>query len=186
MKKVLCLIAVIILAVPFVGAQGRDIAGSDVVYVSHTENSPTDVDVVFLATQVTSNIEYFDRVTINLPAPWTVVSVTAPDFSATGGTGTGQATASDDGYPCSGFGVNCDGGCIITVKINPNGNMDPGVPVTWMIEGDAWQDSPPTVLCSTSDPCSHDACYDAWTPDQTGLDIDMVPVPVELMTFSIE
>ncbi len=184
MKRVLCLIAVMVLVAPFSGAGDRNISGSTLVYTSHTMNSPTDVDVVFTATNASTDFEYLDQVTITLPAPWTVVSVTAGDFDATGGDGTSQATATDSGYPCSGLGKSCSGGCDITVKINPNGNMDPGVPVTWMIEGDFWG-ADLHVVCSVGDSCVPDVCYGG-SIDATGLDIDMEPVPVELMTFSIE
>lgn len=188
MKKVLCLIAVIIIAVPFVGAQTRDLDGSTVVYTSQDDTDPNAVIVVFTATQVSVSTEWFQRVTLNLPAPWTIVSV-ASSFDVSAGVGTATATFSDDAYatgPCGGVGENCGAGCLLTVVINPNGNPAPGLPVTWMVEGDTWGTAPNSVICSTSDPCSHDACYDTLGIDQTAADIGVFAVPVELMTFSIE
>ncbi len=187
MKRVLCLSVVIVFAASFSAAQTENINGSGVVLDSFTYNSATDVDLFFTATQGTSNAEWFDVVTINLPAAWTIVSLTSLDFDTPSGVGTNSAVFAYSGGPCSGFGINCGAGCALTVKINPNGAMTPGVDATWMLEGDTWgAPNPDSVICSASDPCAFDACYATFGQDQTGLDIPLGTVPVELMSFDIE
>jgi hypothetical protein len=186
MKQILCATLVLVFVATFAAAETKDLNGSSISYDGYTYNGPADVDLFFTATQVTTTTEWFDRISITFPAPWVVVSVTAADFDVTGGVGTATATAADSGYPCSGFGKDCGLGCSMTVKINPNGVMDPGTPVTWMLEGDTWNLTPDSVICSVSDACSYDACYATLGVDQTGLDMTTGPVPVELISISIE
>ena len=186
MKKIMCMCVVLLLAASVCVAQTKDLNGSSVVLDSYTFNSATDVDLFFTATQVTTVSECFDAVTINLPATWTIVSLTSGDFDMTSGVGTNSAAFYYSGGPCSGFGINCGAGCALTVKINPNGLFTPGVDATWMIEGEIWGGTPDSVVCSVSDPCVFNACYAALGQDQTGLDIPLGSVPVELMSFEIE
>lgn len=190
MRKFFVVFAVAMLFSPFAAAQARNIDGSTVVFDSYIYNSATDVDLYFTATGATTNAEYLDQVTINLPAPWTIVSLTNADFEANSGVGTSTARFTRNSasyqYPCSGWGISCSGGCQLVVKINPNGVMTAATPVTWMIEGDAWQAVPNSVLCSVGDGCLYDACYTDTGINQTGLDLDVGTVPVELMSFEIE
>ncbi len=163
----------------------EDIAGSSVSFDSYLLVSPTELMLNFSATQVTSDATWFDRVELNLPAAWTITALSSTDFNVTGGIGTSTASFTFDDYPCSGFGIDCDPPCVLTVTVDPGGVLDSQT-VTWMIEGDTWGDDPPAVVCSSGDPCAHDVCYDTLGIDQTGTDITTGPVPVEIQSFSVE
>ncbi len=185
MKKTMCLVAVMLMAT-FAGAQTDNLNGSTVVLDSFTYNSDSDVDLVFSALQVTTSAEWFDGVTINLPAGWSIVSLSSTNFDTTAGVGTTSAQFSFSGGPCSGFGIDCDPACVLNVKVDTGGNTAPGVPATWMVYGDTWGAVPDSVMCSVNDPCAADACYAALGTDATGADVDLGTVPVELMSLEVE
>jgi len=186
MRRVLVLLMAM-MAAGICSAQGvRDINGSDVVFDSYIDLGPTDLQLNFTATQVTTSTEWFDQVTLTLPAAWTINSATSTDFDSTGGFGTNVATFSDSGYPCSGLGKDCGSGCVLVVHVNPNGVYS-SQNITWMIEGDTYTSVGGSVICSPGDTCGYDVCYDGFGGSTVeGADIVTGPVPVELQTFSVE
>ncbi len=182
MRRLALVIAVLLVA-GLAPVEARDISGSTVTFDSYVLLSPTDLQLSFIATRTSSDLEYLDRVTIRLPPAWTITSATSTDFDTTGGVGTSTATFSDSDYPCSGFGKSCSSGCVLVVHVDPNGVLDSQT-VTWMLESDAYGGAP-QVVCSTSDPATGaDVCYTGL--DNSGADIITGPVPVELQAFSVE
>lgn len=186
MKRVGVLLVVFVVVAAVSSAQGtRDLNGSSITFDSYVLLGPTDLQLNFTGTQVTTSTEWFDRVTIRLPAAWVISSATTTSGATAGGVGTNVATFSDSGYPCSGFGFNCGSGCTFVVHVNPNGVLT-SQDLTWMIEGDTWNNTPDSVICSVGDPCDdYDACYADAGLDQTGADMVTGPVPVDLQTFEI-
>lgn len=167
-------------------AQARDLNGSSVTFDSYLQVAPDDLQLNFTATQVTTSAEWFDRVTIRLPNDWTITDLTSTDFDTNSGVGTSTADFAHADAPCSGFGVNCGSGCTLVVHVNPNGVLSSQT-LTWMIEGDTYNTTPDSVICSATDPCDdYDACYATTGISAEGADIVTGPVPVELQSFDVE
>jgi len=143
----------------------RSIVGSTLVLDS-VNAVGNNVDLVFLGTNNSGTTEWWDQLTIYLPAGWTINTIGVADAipgslnetPATSGVGTNVATWSDSGYPCSGFGFleSTDNQAFFTINANfPVGGM---VDFAFTIEGDNWQDGTESVICSTTSPCTFDAC----------------------------
>jgi len=189
MKKATVLaVALCLLALPAAHAE-REISGSTVSFDGYTLHSPTDLELNFTVHLVSSDAAWFYRVSLNLPAAWVITSLSSSDGAAvTGGVGTNVATFAVSDGACPTFGF-CMGGCTLTVHVDPNGVLTSQT-ITYMMECDTYSTLLPMVVCSPSDPCSYDGCYDAY--GTTGLveiapsDLTTGPVPVELQAVAIE
>jgi hypothetical protein len=156
---------------------GRSISGSVLTVESVDDTDPSNVVISLLGENVSTDLEYWDLVTVELPAAWSIVSLNAEEveagsfyeFPTMAGVGTNVGTWSKSDAGCSGLGflrsadVNDLARFILTVNSNGVGGA---VTVSYMIEGDSWGSSP-HVVCSTSSACGYDACFGAVTPEAT-------------------
>jgi hypothetical protein len=180
----LCCIAVV-LASAVVGAQGfdeivaikgepildgRGIDTSTVTLESVNDADLSNVVINLIGENGSSDAEWWNRLTVELPVGWSIVSLDVEDaepgslYSTPTGTGVGTNVAGwyANDPPCGGFGfllsadTNDEARFIITV--DTTGGAGGQVTIPYMIEGDTWG-SDPHVICSTTSGCGYDACY---------------------------
>lgn len=143
------------------------IAGSTLVATGLVQNGSL-VDLTMVATNNSGDLEWLDRITVEFPAGWTVLSLGYADLGGlgsapvTGGVGTNVATWTNSGGMCSGWGwMYSSGGQVeLTVSVDTGVQMAGSIPIPWMMEGDTYG-AEPNVLCSASSACAYDACYTA-------------------------
>lgn len=187
------LFAIVVLSVAsFVGAASPDqiiaekgqqspgidgISGCMLVVESVDDTDPANVVIALTGENISADSEYWDRVSVELPAAWSIVSLAAEEveptsfyeFPTMAGVGTNVGTWSKSNYPCSGLGflrsaaANNHARFILTVDSNGVGGT---VTLTYMIEGDLWG-AEPHVVCSATSPCGFNACFGATTPEAT-------------------
>lgn len=171
------------------------IAGCQLLVESVDDTDPAAVVIALTGENISADYEYWDRLTVALPAAWSIVSLNAEEIEASSfyefptmaGVGTNIGVWYKSDAPCSGLGFLRSADStnharfILTVNTNSVGGT---VDVTYMIEGDGYN-AEPHVVCSTTSPCAFDACYGATTPDTTAdLSVTVTgaqptPTPVE-------
>jgi hypothetical protein len=177
--------------------QTEGLTGSVLVVESVDDTDPANVVIALTGENTSTDMEYWDRVTVELPAAWSIVSLDAEEIEATSfyefptmaGVGTNVGTWYKSDAPCSNLGflrssdTQDHARFILTVNTNGVGGT---VDVVFMIEGDSWG-ADPHVICSASSPCSFDGCYGMITP-ATATDLSVTvavaqptptPTPVE-------
>lgn len=177
--------------------QIEGLTGCELIVESVDDTDPANVVIALVGENTSDDLEYWDRVTVELPAAWSIVSLAAEEIEATSfyefptmaGAGTNIGTWYKSDAPCSGLGflrssdTQDQARFILTVNTNGVGGT---VDVAYMIEGDNWG-ADPHVVCSASSPCAFDACYGMITP-ATATDLSVTvavtqptptPTPVE-------
>ncbi len=153
------------------------ITGCVLVVESVDDTDPANVVIALTGENISVDLEYWDRLTVELPAAWSIVSLGAEEVEATSfyefptmaGIGTNVGIWYKSDAPCSGLGflrtqtANNHARFILTVNTNGVGGT---VPVAYMIEGDGYG-ADPHVVCSATSPCGYDACYGSTTPETT-------------------
>ena len=166
----------------------RTISGSTLVMATQTDNGAGVYTVELIGTCVSSNTEWWDRLTVTLPAGFSITSASAVEILAGSfqedpliGIAGNTVTFSDSGFPCSGFGflnngVGANQG-LFTVTFNSNGAIGT-FPLTYMIEGDHWQGGTESVICSTSSICNFNTCVDPGTVPIIAPDVNLTLISV--------
>lgn len=153
------------------------ISGCVLVVESVDDTDPANVVIALTGENISADSEYWDRVSVELPAAWSIVSLAAEEIEPTSfyefptmaGVGTNVGTWSKSDYPCSGLGflrsATANNHARFTLTVNSNG-VGGTVTLTYMVEGDLWG-AEPHVVCSTTSPCGYDACFGTTTPQTT-------------------
>jgi len=160
------------------------IAGCQLVVESVDDTDPANVVIALTGENVSADFEYWDQLTVELPAAWSIVNLGAEEieagsfyeFPSMAGIGTNVGTWYKSDAPCSGLGflrsADATNSARFILTVNTNG-VGGTVDVAYMIEGDSWG-AEPHVVCSTTSPCGYDTCYGSTTPEATtDLSIDV-------------
>jgi len=177
--------------------QIEGLTGSELIVESVDDTDPANVVISLTGENTSTDMEYWDRLTVELPTEWSIVSLDAEEIEAASfyefptmaGTGTNIGSWYKSNAPCSNLGflrdADVDDHARFILTVNTNG-VGGTVDLTYMIEGDNYG-AEPHVVCSTTSPCAYDACYPTTSP---GVASDLVvtvavaqptptPTPVE-------
>ncbi|MCB1041884.1 MAG: hypothetical protein KDC35_03035 [Acidobacteria bacterium] len=150
----------------------RSITGSTLMVQSYSQAGP-NFTLELLGTCVSPNVEWWDQLTVYLPAGFVIDSLSVADVIAGSlnetpamtGVGTNVARWTDSGYPCGGLGFLESGAtnqALFTITGTAAGAGS--LPIAFTIEGDYWQMGTESVICSATSPCTFDACLGQNTP----------------------
>jgi hypothetical protein len=175
---------------------GRAVSGSVLSVESVDDTDPAAVVINLVGENTSADNEYWDRVTVTMPAGWSIVSLNAEEvepssfyeFPTMAGTGTNVATWSKSDAPCSGLGFLRSGDtqdeARFIITVDTTGGAAGTVDLSYMIEGDNWGGDP-HVVCSTTHACGYDSCYGTGIPTENPTDLRVTiqqpptPTPVE-------
>jgi len=157
--------------------QIEGLTGCELIVESVDDTDPANVVIALTGENTSADLEYWDRVTVELPAAWSIVGLAAEEvevdsfyeFPTMAGIGTNAGSWYKSDAPCSSLGflrtsdVNDHARFILTVNTNGVGGT---VDLTYMIEGDSYG-AEPHVVCSTTSPCAYDGCYSTTSPGMT-------------------
>lgn len=175
---------------PLPDGQNVTIIGSTLVLDSIAQ-SGDNVTINLHGTCVSSDVEWWDQLTVYLPDGWVINSLDVTEVEAgslnvvpaMSGVGTNVARWTDDGYPCSGLGFleSADASNEAIFTINATAAPGPSsVDLSFTIEGDHWVGGTESVICSTTSPCVWDPCIDPATTPLAAPDVvvsGLVSVP---------